>query len=79
MHGLSLCPFSGLVCDLLRRRLPVKGSSPWAESALREGHPESQFEWALLVGHRSRGASGLPTPSWEGPIASGVTFLQVGN
>ena len=49
MSRLSLCPFSGLVYDLLLRRL--KGYSP--ESALLEEHLASQSERALLARHRS--------------------------
>jgi len=52
MSRLSLCPFRGLVYDLLLRRL--KAYSP--ESALIEEHLASQSERALRERHRS----GLP-------------------
>jgi len=67
---LSFCPFSGLVCDQLLKRL----SACSAESVLPEGHPESKSEQALLGGYQPGGV--LPTQaSWEGTIASGATFL----
>jgi len=71
LSHLGLCPFSRLVCDLLLRLL--KGYSP--ESALPEGHPESQSERALLGGHQSRGA--LPTLVGRHPVTimTGAKFL----
>ena len=52
---VGLCPFGGLVRDLLLRRL--KGYLH--ENALPEEHLASRSERALLAGHQSRGA--LPT------------------
>jgi len=51
VRGLGLCLFSGLVYDLLLRRLN--------ESALPEGLPKSKCKVALLGGHQPGGA--LPT------------------
>jgi len=67
----GLCPFSGLVCDLLLRQL--REYVP--EGTWTEGHSESQSERALLGGHQSRDPLPSTYPSRGATMATGDMFL----